>query len=147
MTYVYLFNAALLAACLYALWAGGAPERATALVFIVAAALSYVVPYQRFHAVELPLLLVDICALAALTAIALIANRYWTLYVAAIQLLTVAIHAVKAYEPALAFWMYNGVSSRLAYPLLILLAVGVARHRERLVRQGRDRPWSISHRG
>ncbi len=142
MTYVYLFNACLFLVCGYAFWGGGAPERATGLIFLVAAAASYTVPYSHFHVVEGPLFAVDLLTLAALTVIALTANRYWPLYIAAIQLLTVGIHAVKAYEPELVYWLYNWASAVLAYPTLILLVIGVARHRERVALLGGDRPWS-----
>ncbi len=142
MTHILVFNLVLIIACAYALWVGGAPERATALVFVGAAAASYAVPYSGFHIVEAPLFLIDLLTLLALVLIALAANRFWPLYVAAIQLLTVAVHAVKAYQPALAFWMYGGAIGKMAYPTLILLTIGVLRHRERVARFGADRAWS-----
>lgn len=144
MTHILVFNSVLILACTYALWVGGAPERATALVFVGAAMASYAVPYSGFHVVEAPLFLIDLLTLLALVLIAMTANRFWPLYVAAIQLLTVAVHAVKAYQPALAFWMYGGALGKMAYPTLILLAVGAIRHRNRMARFGGDRAWSIS---
>ena len=89
------------------------------------------------------LLAIDIVTLLALVAIALTANRYWPLYVAALQLLTIAIHGVKAYDAQLPQWMYISANGKLAYPTLILLVAGVVRHRKRLGEWGRDPDWSF----
>ncbi len=142
MTHILVFNLVLIVACGYALWVGGAPERVAALVFAGAAAASYAVPYSGFHVVEAPLFVIDLLTLIALALIALAANRFWPLYVTALQLLTVAVHAVKAYQPTLAFWMYGGAVGKMAYPTLVLLAIGVIRHRNRVARFGDDRAWS-----
>lgn len=145
MTHVWLFNLLLLAVCGYALWAGGAPERWTAVLFVAGVVLTTLIPFQQrhsFHAVFWPLLAVDVLVLAGLVGIALRADRYWPLYVSALHGLTIAIHGVKAIQPSLVPWMYAGASGKLAYPMLLLLAVGAVRHRHRLARYGSDPDWS-----
>jgi hypothetical protein len=142
MTNILVFNLLLIAACGYAGIVGGAPERWTAAIFLVAAFASYVAPYERFREVELALLAIDVVTLIALVSVAVRADRYWPLYVSALQLLTLGIHGVKAYQPALVHWMYGGASGKIAYPMLVLLAVGALRHRRRLVATGIDPDWS-----
>lgn len=144
MTHIIVFNVALLAACLYALAAGGGPERSAAGVFVLAAAASYLAPYRHFRELEIALFAIDLVTLIALGAIALRANRFWPLYVSALQLLTLAIHGAKAYQPALVHWMYGGASGKIAYPMILLLAIGVYRHRRRIADHGGDPDWSPS---
>ncbi|HVF92932.1 MAG TPA: hypothetical protein VM900_01315 [Sphingomonas sp.] len=143
MTHIIVFNLLLVAACGYAFVAGGAPERLTAAVFLVAAAATYVAPYRQFREWEIALFAIDVATLVALAAIAARADRFWPLYVSALQLLTLGIHGVKAYQPALVHWMYGGASGKIAYPMLALLAVGVLRHRRRLTQHGSDPDWSL----
>lgn len=142
MTHILVFNALLIAACGYAAIAGGAPERATAAVFLVAAAATYVAPYRHFHQIEMLLFFIDLAALVALATIAARADRFWPLYVSALQLLAIGIHGVKAYQPGLVNWMYGGASGKIAYPMIALLAIGVLRHRRRLQHLGTDPDWS-----
>lgn len=150
MTHVIVFNLVLLLTCSIAVYAGGAPERWTAAVFLVGAAATFVAPFwdalRPFGRVEPMLLLVDLAMLAALVGIALRADRFWPLYVSALHAITIAIHGVKAIQPALVPWMYAGASSKIAYPMLFLLAAGAVRHRRRLARFGVDRDWSPLHR-
>lgn len=145
MTHVVLFNIVLFGACAYAFVAGGAPERWTALVFAAGALATFLIPYQRhvsYHSVHAMILGVDMIVLAALVGIALRANRFWPLYVSSLHVITIAIHGVKAFQPTLVPWMYAGASAKIAYPMLVLLAIGALRHRHRLARFGSDRDWS-----
>ena len=142
MTHILVFNLLLCVACLYALTRGGAPERLTAGVFLIAACASYYAPFSRFREVEIALSAIDLATLVALAAIAARADRFWPLYVSALQLLTLAIHGAKAYQPDLVHWMYGGASGKIAYPMIVLLAIGVLRHRQRLSTLGRDPDWS-----
>ncbi|MBI0473985.1 hypothetical protein D9601_01220 [Sphingomonas sp. MA1305] len=146
MTHVIVFNLTLLLTCAIAFYAGGAPERWTALVFILGAAATFVAPFsdalRPFGRLEPMLLLVDVAMLGGLVGIALRADRYWPLYVTALHFLAIAIHGVKAIQPTLVPWMYAGASGKIAYPMLLLLAVGAVRHRRRVARFGSDPDWS-----
>ena len=148
MTHILVFNLVLFGACLYALAAGGAPERWTAAVFLGGALMTFLLPFQpnvSYHTVHLRILAVDCLVLLGLVGIALRADRFWPLYVSALHLLTIAIHGVKALDPTLVPWMYAGASAKIAYPMLVLLALGVIRHRHRLALFGSDRDWSPLH--
>ena len=142
MTHIIVFNLLLVAICGYALVGGGSPERATAAVFLIAALASYLAPYRHFRELEIALFAIDLVTFFALVAIALRADRFWPLYVSALQLLTIAIHGVKAYQPTLVNWMYGGASSKIAYPMIVLLAIGVMRHRVRIAGRGAEPDWT-----
>ncbi|MCU6454785.1 hypothetical protein LPN01_11925 [Sphingomonas sp. A2-49] len=146
MIHIALFNVVLALVCGYAVRVGGAPERWTAFLFVTAAVATYLAPFYNalrpFAQMEPMLLSVDLLMLLGLMGIAVRADRYWPLYVSALHLITIAIHGVKAFQPTLVPWMYAGASSKIAYPMLALLAIGAWRHRHRLARFGSDRDWS-----
>lgn len=145
MTHVLLFNVVLLAACGFAFVLGGAPERWIALVFLAGAIATFLLPFEHhesFHSVHVRVLCVDLGVLIGLMAITLYADRYWPLYVSALHLIGIAIHGVKAIQPSLVPWMYAGASGKIAYPMLVLLAIGAWRHRQRLIAYGSDPDWS-----
>lgn len=149
MTHILIFNLTLCATCACAIYAGGAPERWTALLFVLAAAATFAAPFynaaQPFSRLEPMLLGVDVMMLVGLLAIAVRADRYWPLYVSALHIIAIAVHGAKAFQPSLVPWMYAGASSKIAYPMLLLLVIGAIRHRRRVARFGSDPDWSAFH--
>ncbi|MCP3735232.1 hypothetical protein M9979_10160 [Sphingomonas sp. RP10(2022)] len=146
MTHVITFNIVLFAACALAFRLGGAPERYTALVFLIGSAATFLLPFEpheSFHSVDMLALGVDLGVLLGLVGIALYADRFWPLYVSALHVITIAIHGVKGFAPDLVPWMYAGASGKIAYPMLALLAIGALRHRRRIATFGSDRDWSL----
>ena len=147
--HVIVFSSILVMTCGYALWRGGAPERWAAILFAAAAAASLATPFhvgRSFHTVERGFLAIDALLFLSLLPIALRANRFWPMWVTALQLLTIGIHGVKAYDPMLVSWIYNSASGKMSYPIVIMLAIGVARHRSRLTAYGSDPDWTPIHR-
>ncbi|WP_374295419.1 hypothetical protein [Sphingomonas sp.] len=144
MIHIYVFHAFQTLVCIYALVAGGKPERAVAVMLLVASFATLALPFDAgsFHALEVVGLIIDLGLMGGLVAVALVANRFWPLWLAAIHLLAIGIHGVKALDAGLMPWMYAGAGGKLAYPMLIILAAGVMRHRTRIVRQGSDPDWS-----
>ena len=63
-----------------------------------------------------------------------------TLYIAACQFLTVAVHGSRAL--AAADTLTPAATGELTYPALILLVIGVYRHRARVRRWGGEASWS-----
>lgn len=143
---VVVFNLMLTAVCGYALWRGGAPERIAALLFAGAAGLTYASMYSYgFRAISEFYLLVDIGLLVAIGALSLWADRFWPIWVAALQLVVLAVHGVRAIHPDLLPFIYYVATAKLAYPMILLLAIGTLRHRARLSRWGSDLAWSRWH--
>ncbi|MDB5680426.1 MAG: hypothetical protein JWO16_231, partial [Sphingomonas bacterium] len=77
-------------------------------------------------------------------AIALRANRYWPIGIAAMQVLQVVGHLLKLADPHMLPLLYWLSSVVWAYPMLILLALGTVRHRNREKRLGPEPSWSSS---
>jgi hypothetical protein len=131
----------------YALLKGGAPERSGATIIGVGSILTVLAasgPANRFGSVEVGIFLVDAACLVAFLVLALRAERYWPLWIAGLQLLGTAGHAVKLVDPEIlrrAYWFIQGFWS---YPMLLLIVLGTWRHQQRLTRFGVDRSWSSS---
>jgi hypothetical protein len=142
---IILFYAVQAAACWYALRRGGAPERWTALFMMLAALASSALPAhpgERFRGVEWGQLGVDAVLTLVLFGLALRANRFWLLWAAALQILALAVHGVRAYDADILPIVYNRSIGKVAYPLILLLLVGTYRYQARAASGRRERDWS-----
>jgi len=145
-----VFYFSLLFACwAYALAKGAAPERMGASIIGAGSIVTVLVasgPANRFASVEVGIFLVDAACLVAFLVLALRAHRYWPLWIAGLQLIGTAGHAVKLVDPEIirrAYWFILGFWS---YPMLLLIVLGTYRHQQRLKKFGVDRSWSSSWR-
>lgn len=140
-----LFIALWLGVCGYALWRGGQPERCVAVIFLVAALSNWVTYIPNpWRGVQWGIFAVDTVMLALMLAIALRANRYWPIGMAAMQVLQVIGHLLKLADSVMlpmAYWISAAV---WAYPMLILLWLGTVRHHNRTKRLGPEPSWSSS---
>ncbi|MEA3031701.1 MAG: hypothetical protein QOG13_3026 [Sphingomonadales bacterium] len=142
-----VFFAIFFAACGYALWRGGAPERAVAACFLVAGLATPLLDLpqvQRFYSVAIGVFAIDLLLLAALLAIALRADRFWPMLVASLQAIIIIAHLVKFANPELIRRAYAMMIALWTYPQLLLLVAGTVRHRRRLRRNGTDSSWKGS---
>lgn len=126
---VFLLSAA--ATCYFAVRRGGGPERAVAALICLATLASALVPKHRWDTVIELLLVIDVAMLIALIAVAMFADRFWPLYFAAVQLLTVGVHGVRAYDETIVREFYARLSGELAYVTLAILVIGTWRHSKR----------------
>jgi hypothetical protein len=94
--------------------------------------------------VEIGVFIVDAVCLVAFLVLALRANRFWPLWVAGLQLIGTAGHAVKLADPEIIRRAYQIVLVFWSYPMLLLIVLGTWRHQQRLARFGVDRSWSSS---
>ena len=150
MANVYLFNLMVAMACAYALIRGGPPERVAALITLagVAAAIgSSIAGFHHYGGVEFDLLWQDIAVLIAFQVLALFADRFWTLWIAGLQLATVGAHITKAIAPDILPLGYAVGIKSWAYLIVILLAVGTYRHSQRERAVGHEAGWTyVRHR-
>ena len=141
-----LYYVLLVLCWIYALFKGGLPERLGAAILVVGSTLSVAAmasrPYTRFGAVEIGVFLIDLVCLLTFLILALRAERYWPLWITALQLIGTAAHAVKLADPALIWKAYAFALAFWSYPMLLLIALGTYRHQQRLARFGADRSWS-----
>lgn len=129
----------------YAFVRGGSPERVGAAIMVAASVLSSLLlsaSTARFVSVELGIFFVDVATLVAFFALALRAERYWPLWVTALQIIAVGGHAVKLADPDTVRGAYAFLMAFWSYPMVLLLALGTWRHQQRLVRNGVDPSWS-----
>lgn len=147
MGHMAFFATLLLISSGYAMWRGGAPERAVGasmLAAYVATLFSHSEFAVRFTDVEFGVLTIDIILMVVLMAIALKADRGWPMLLAGLHLTTVGAHAVRIIEPAMIEVTYAVMLSMWSYPMVVALAVGTWRHRRRLMAVGYDRDWSMA---
>jgi hypothetical protein len=150
MWHVYLYLTLLILCCGYAFARGGTPERLAALMVIMAVAASAVVEsgrLARFYSLEVDLFLVDVALFLGALALAAFANRFWPIWMAAVEGFAVFGHlAVWITPSSIVPKVYAVATAFSAYPTLLLLALGTYRHRKRLMRLGIDPPWRNSSR-
>lgn len=141
---VLIFLAILAVCCLYALVRGGPPERLGATALIAAVVASHFVPASgpiRFQTIEYGTMAVDMTLLAVIVFIAVRAQRFWPMWMAAILLDTVLTHLLML-SPKLIPWSYSVMNAAWGYPLPIIIAVGTWRHHMRKQRYGDDPAWN-----
>ena len=116
MVHIVFFYAVLLGACSYAGRAGGAPERCVAVILVAGTIATWAVAIGwrgawlgHFRTVEYGILLVDCLMLAALLVVAMVADRFWPLWMTAIHGFGVVAHLAKAIAPDI---LPGGVRSR-----------------------------------
>ncbi len=129
----------------YAMWRGGAPERAVGaslLAAYVATLFSHSEFAVRFTQVEVGVLFIDTLLMIVLAVVALRADRGWPFLLAGLHLTTVGTHAVRMIEPSMVEVTYAVMLSMWSYPMVLALGVGTWRHRRRLLANGHDRDWS-----
>jgi len=137
----------LLACCAYVALRGAAPEKIGAAIILVGSILSTVAltsPARRFTSVEVGVFLVDVAALLALLGLSLRAERFWPLWVTALQFIATAAHAVKFIDSNLIRAVYAIVMGLWTYPVLLIIVFGTWNHQRRLARFGVDKSWSSS---
>lgn len=143
----YAYYGILLVCCAYVAARGGAPEKLGAAIIFIGSALSTAAlssPAARFTSMEIGVFFVDVAAFVALLVLALRAERFWPLWVAALQLIATAAHAVKLVDPDLIRSAYAIIMGLWTYLVLLIIVLGTWNHRRRLRRFGADRSWSSS---
>lgn len=125
-----LYHLLLFGACGYALLRGRTDARIVGAVFLVGNFVTYAIrsPFaESYTSVETGIFAVDVIAFLAFTYAALISDRFWPLWVSGLQLTTSLGHVMKAVDLNLMPLAYAAALRFWAYPILIILAVGVWR--------------------
>lgn len=140
----YYFVTLLVITTLYALWAGGWPERIGASVYFVSVAATILIMTAQRHNwlnFEVGVFIVDAVTFLAFIPIALRADRFWPLWVTAFLGLGVLGHVARLVGPDTFWWAYAVVLTIWSYPIVLLFALGSFLHQRRLARHGVDRSW------
>ena len=145
MSRIEFFLTLLMIVCSYSAIRGGQPERWAVMIFMVGFALSVFAasPFEdSFTSPEVGVLMVDLILIVPFIMLAMHAERYWTLWICAMQVIQVLSHIPKMIIPELLPQAYYIVIAFWAYPMLLTLAIGTYRHQQRLRQFGVDRSWS-----
>lgn len=137
----------LLVCCAYVAFKGGAPEKIGVSIILIGSILSTAAltsPARRFTSVEVGVVIVDAAAFLALLVLSMRAERFWTLWVTAFQLIATVAHAVKLIESDMIRAVYAIVMGLWTYPVLLIIVFGTWNHQRRLARNGVDKSWSSS---
>lgn len=144
MTRQIAFLTLLIVSTLYAAWRGGTPERIGAAALLGAACLSVglVDPFgDRFHHIEIAILLVDFALLSVFIWLSLQSTRFWPLWVAAMLGAEVAVHLMRILMPAIVPRAYVDALAVWSWVAQTMLIGATFRHRSRIKQRGVDRPW------
>lgn len=146
VTHIVLFNVIQVLASAYAFTRGGVPERmagAFLLVAAIATRMLFLSEVTHYVSVDVAIASLDVCLLAILVVLALYADRFWPIWMAALQALGTMAHLAKAIEPSVVSMAYVILLAVWSYPMVIILAIGTLRHRRRLSAAGTDLDWSV----
>jgi len=136
-----------LAICIAAFIWGGGPERAIAAVWIVFVEMAnhgydlFLRDGYHFTQIDGALASMDIVAGLLLIGIALNANRNYPLFIAAMQLLAISAHLARGLIEVISPIAYATMLVAPGWILLIILGIGLLRHRSRLKRHNIYRDW------
>ncbi|MEL7198360.1 MAG: hypothetical protein AAGL10_08595 [Pseudomonadota bacterium] len=126
---------------------GGGPERAVALgwliVFEIAPLVGAAVWDNQPSLAEMSVLFatLDVIALAVWGTCAIYANRNYTLWIAAMQMLSVVAHLAKGLVETISPIAYAAMAISPGWLILMFFAIGLARHLLRRRQYGAYRDW------
>jgi hypothetical protein len=141
------FSGLLLLASVYASVRGGKPERLAALMYLTAfaaSALSAQLGHRLYYTINWGIVASDIALAVSLAALALRANRYWTIWATSIQIVGIIAHLAKLIVPEIAATAYEITLLVWSYAAIPVLMIATYRHRERVMRFGLDANWSAA---
>lgn len=129
LAFQLLYALVLPASCAFAIWRGGADERAGAAIMLVGSAVSVIfalLPAFDWAASRGGLVAVDLGVLAALLVLALRTTRFWPLWMTAFHLIGVTTHLAVLLQPSRALQAYAMLQGFWAYPMLAARVIGTA---------------------
>lgn len=133
----------------HALIRGGGPERTAGGSLFVAAVVSsaaQVILGMDFNELAWALFSVDVALLLVIMILVALADRFWPMWLGSLQILAVANHGVRAYDPAIMSYVYWMFAGKIAYPMLAVLFIGTQRHRQRLTSGCNEFGWTFQRR-
>jgi hypothetical protein len=118
----------------YALIAGGRSERWAAGLLATAALLTTLMLSsfpQRWGHFEFGTFLIDVALALALVVLSAVSDRYWPIWMSALQGVAVLTHTAVLFAPQIVPPVYGNAEQLLAYPMLCLLIVATYREQSR----------------
>jgi len=116
-----------------------------AAIVIAVFATAAVASHRIFGSREVGVFAVDTLLTLFVVTLALLAERFWLLWLAAILIVSLLLQLAIWYAPLYYRDVYLILHAMSAYPTLMLILVGTLRHRHRLQKAGHDPSWSKSN--
>lgn len=142
---LFLTSVILLLVLFLALRRGGEPERYVSITLVIALVISVtnrsVFGSPTFQGFQPILFTLECSVLVSFVTIALLANRVWPLWVAALQLLVVTAHVAKLLGIGGLAGVYWAMTTVPSYLQIIALLLGIRAHLERLRLVGDYPDW------
>ncbi len=135
-----------IAVTVYAIVRGGTPERLAGVTLLAAAGMTLIAPLiigVDFGHVAWALFMVDGPLLIMLLVLAAFADRFWPMWLAALQVVAIGNHGVRAYDPAILNYAYWFMAGKISYPMLFVVAIGTLRHHRRLSAGAPEHAWTF----
>jgi hypothetical protein len=147
MWHIALYWICLLSCTAYAWVRGAAPERIAVASLIVASVATILCQAHwfegSFSSVERDVFLVDVSFFCVTFVLALVAHRFWTLWLASLQLVQVESHLVRIADSAGRPFAYALMLAIWGYLMIVVIVIGVRAHHRRS-RSGTDPSWRPS---
>ena len=139
MTVIVLFWIFTTVCCGYALTFGDRDGRIAAAMIVAAVMLSWIAQgrQETWTAINLPVMAADLLLWIGQIALMLCSRRYWPIWMAAAQSLTVASHLATLVTSGFTQKSYAGLATVWAIPCLLCMVGGVALDRRALSRSDR----------
>jgi hypothetical protein len=141
---VLVFAALLAGATAFAFARGGGPERWIMATILAGSLLTLAADRadgEFFNGFAVSVFVIDLAVLGIFAGVALNADRYWPLCVAALQTVTIMVHLARILDVEIPALGYATAQAIWGYAMILLVVAGTHRHRQRLRRFGRDRSW------
>jgi hypothetical protein len=128
MVIALIFDTLLLVAMLVAIWRGGTIERLGAALCILATVLTVVSSplHIRFQGVRLDLLAIDLATLLAFVALARASRRFWPIWAAGLQMLSIICMTAEVLSPNNLAYAY--AEQVWSWGIVVLIIVVSLRH-------------------
>ena len=141
---IALYISLLVLCTIYAVWRGGAPERAIALSYFSTWILDSWVHFftpAEYAEMDPGHFVIDLVLWIAFFAISLRANRFWPLCIVSLQTIALVAHIAKLMDVSIHPQAYYIMQVASSYPLLVTIAIGTFCHQRRLKTKGTDPSW------
>jgi hypothetical protein len=112
---------------------GGKPERIGISLVVIGSILSMIFASSlgaRFRSVEPWIMGIDIAVLIAFVVLALVTTRYWPMWVASFQAITVLTHLAEAALPNAVPRGYSLLQGFWVYPMFVAILLGAYGHQK-----------------
>ncbi len=129
-----LFFGALFVSCLTAGILGGGPERIAAALLAIAGVISTLIAGSEasiFSQIEWGLFLVDSVLALFLVLLALATDRYWPMWLSALQIVSALMHPAFGLSVQKLPFAYAIATIIWSYPMMMILMIGTVRYRAR----------------